>query len=324
MKHVTWALKMAIVLASLSLVGCGHATKHTQLLKVAITYIGPHELISQIVAGFRSGMGTELDGKPVEIIERHANGDETQISSMLNGVISMRPDVLATITTPVSQQALKNAPAALPIVFIGVTDPCGAGLAKTLERPEFTTGVSDVPPLERTLALIRQLVPPGAKRIGFPYSPNEEPAVYSSRQVEALAAKYGFVIDARAVTSTDQLPSLARALIRGNDAIMVGADNGMFEAAPMLAKMALDAHKPFFAADSSSVKAGAVAGVTVDYTQVGIEGAHLVQRVLRGEREGDIPVASMRDGQLEINSRSLKILGIKLPPTLAAQVKHTY
>lgn len=323
MNNFRWSLKVSVVLAFLVLVGCQHINKQTQPLKVAITYIGPHELINQIVAGFRTGMGSQLDGRPLEIIERHANGDETQISSMLNGVISMRPDVLATITTPVSQQALKNAPASMPVVFVGVTDPRGAGLAKTLERPEFSTGVSDVPPLEKTLELIRQLVP-GAKRIGFPYSPNEEPAVYSSRQVQALAAKYGFSIDARAVTSTDQLPSLARALVRSNDVIMVGADNGMFEAAPMLAKLALDAHKPFFAADSSSVKAGAVAGVTIDYTQVGVEGARLVQRVLRGEKQGDIPVASMTDGQLEINSQSLKILGIKLPQTLSSQVKHTY
>jgi putative ABC transport system substrate-binding protein len=315
--------KIVLLLAAFGFCGCGHPINQTQPLKVAITYIGPHELINQIVAGFRTEMGSQLDGRPVEIIERHANGDETQISSMLNGVIAMKPDALATITTPVSQQALKNAPASMPLIFVGVTDPVGAGLVKTLERPELTTGVSDVPPLERTLAVIRQ-ISPGAKRIGFPYSPNEEPAVYSRRKVEALASKYGFVIDARAVTSTDQLPSLVRAMVRSDDALMVGADNGMFEAAPMLSKIALDAHKPFFAADSSSVKAGAVAGVTVDYTQVGMAGAQLVKRVLRGEKAGGIPVASMTDGKLEVNSSSLKILGIALPATLTSQVKQTY
>jgi putative ABC transport system substrate-binding protein len=105
---------------------------------------------------------------------------------------------------------------------------------------------------------------------------------------------------------------------------MVGADNGMFEAAPMLSKIALDGHKPFFAADSSSVKAGAVAGVTVDYMQVGVVGAQLVKRVLRGEKAGEIPVASMTDGKLEVNSSSLKMLGITLPSSLASQVKQTY
>jgi len=318
-----WAAVVISAVILIALLGCRQMQPVQPPWRVAITYIGPHELINQIVAGFRSGMPWKLDGRSVEIIERHANGDETQISSMLNGVLSMRPAVLATITTPVSQQALKNAPASVPVIFIGVTDPCGAGLAKTLEKPEVATGVSDVPPLEKTLALIREMIP-RAKRIGFPYSPNEEPAVYSRRQVEGLAAKYGFIVDARPVTSADQLPTEARALVRSNDAIMVGADNGMFEAAPMIAKLALDAHKPFFAADSSSVKAGAVAGVTVDYFQVGVAGAHTVESVLRGQKPGDIPVASMTDGQLEVNSRSLKLLGIALPAALAPQVKRTY
>jgi putative ABC transport system substrate-binding protein len=242
---------------------------------------------------------------------------------MLNGVLSMRPDALATITTPVSQQALKNAPKSLPVIFVGSTDPVGSGLARTLEKPELATGVSDVPPLEKTLAVIRQVVP-SAKRIGFPYSPNEEPAQYSRRRVEELAQKYGFSIDARAVTNIDQLPSLVRSMVRSDDVLLVGADNGMFKAAPMLTKIAMDAHKPFFAADSSSVKAGAVAGVTVDYTQVGVAGAQMVKRVLRGEKAGEIPVALMTEGQLEVNSSSLKILGITLPPALASQVKQTY
>jgi putative ABC transport system substrate-binding protein len=142
--------------------------------------------------------------------------------------------------------------------------------------------------------------------------------------VESLASKYGFSIDARPVTNLDQLSSLARTLLRRNDALMTGADNAMFKAAPMLAKAALDAHKPFFAADSSSVKAGAVAGVTVNYEDVGKAGADLVRRVLHGEEVGTIPVISMTDGQLEVNAHSLKTLGITLPPALVSKVARTY
>jgi putative ABC transport system substrate-binding protein len=280
-------------------------------------------LINQIVAGIRSDMGPQFQGRPVEISERHANNDATQISSMLSGVLSEHPDLLLTITTPVSQQAVKNAPASLPVVFVGVTDPIGAGLAKTLEKPELSTGVSDVPPLERTLQIIRALSP-NAHRLGFPYSPNEQPAVYSRKQVEALGPKYGFTVDARSVTSQDELGTLLRDLLRKDDALMVGADNGMFNSAPLLAKAALDAHKPFYAADSSSVKAGAVAGVTVDYTQVGKAGGEVAKRVLGGEKSGTIAVVSMSDGVLEVNSSTLKKLGITLPPTVASQIQHTY
>ena len=300
---------------------CSQSSTHT--VRIGLVYIGPHELINQIVTGFRAGIAQDFKDKPVEIVERHANGDQTQISSTINGAISSKLDVLATITTPVSQQALKNAPQALGIVFIGVTDPVGAGLVKSLEKPEFTSGVSDIAPLQAILAIIKQITPK-VKRIGFPYSPDEQPALYSRRQVEALAPTLGYVVDARPVTSKDELPTLIRDLVRTNDAILVGADNAMFEAAPLIAKTALDGRKPFYAADSSSVKAGAIANVTVNYTEIGRAGSDVVARVLKGEKVGTIPVRTMSEGMLEVNQTSLKKLGITLSKEVADQVKATY
>jgi putative ABC transport system substrate-binding protein len=291
--------------------------------RVGLVYIGPHELINQIVLGFRERLGKGDANQPIEIVERHANGDQTQISATLNGAIASKLDVLATITTPVSQQAVKNAPQGLPVVFVGVTDPIGAGLVKSLETPGLTSGASDVAPLPAILAIIKQITP-NVKRIGFPYSPDEQPALYSRRQIEALAPSMGFVVDARPVTSKDELPTLLRDLVRTNDAILVGADNGMFEAASLIAKTAMDGRKPFYAADSSSVKAGAIAGVTVDYTEIGRAGAEVVARVLKGEKVGTIPVRTLSEGMLEVNRASLQQLGITLPKAVADKVKTTY
>jgi putative tryptophan/tyrosine transport system substrate-binding protein len=291
--------------------------------RIGIVYIGPHELINQIITGFRDGIAQQLPAGSYDIVERHANGDQTQISATINGAIASKLNVLATITTPVSQQAIKNAPKSLPVVFVGVTDPIGAGLVKSMEKPELTTGVSDVAPLQTIMDMIKQITPK-ARRIGFPYSPDEQPALYSRSVIERLAPTMGYSIDARPVTSKDEVATIVRDMARSDDAILVGADNKMFEAAPLIAKIALDGHKPFYSADSSSVKAGAVAGVTVDYTQIGRAGADIVVRVIKGERAGAIPVQTLTQGNLEINQTSLQKLGINLPPSVAAQVKATY
>jgi putative ABC transport system substrate-binding protein len=314
-----------LIVVLLGLVGCGprpDAEQH-RVRRIGLVYIGPHELINQIVAGFRNGLAQQLPAGSFEIVERHANGEPTQISSTLNGAIASKLDVLATITTPVSQQAMKNAPQGLALVFVGVTDPVGAGLVASMERPERTTGVSDVAPLQATLSMIKRITP-SVHRIAFPYSPDEEPAVYSHRVVERLAPGMGYVVDARPVTSKDEVATMIRDMARSDDAILVGADNALFEAAPLIAKTALDGHKPFYAADSSSVKAGAIAGVTVDYTQIGVAGAEVVARVLRGERAGTIPVRTMTEGNLEVNHSSLQKLGISLSPDVAGLVKVTY
>jgi putative ABC transport system substrate-binding protein len=316
---------VVLLVLLLGLLACGPRRDADQqrVRRVGLVYIGPHELINQIVTGFRDGLAQALPAGSYDVVERHANGDQTQISATLNGAIASKLDVLATITTPVSQQAMKNAPKDLPVIFVGVTDPVGAGLVKSMETPELTSGVSDVAPLRAILAVIKQITP-NARRIGFPYSPDEQPAVYSRRQVEALAPTFGYTVDARPVTSKDEFPTLLRDLVRTNDAILVGADNAMFEAAPLIAKTALDGRKPFYAADSSSVKAGALAGVTVDYKEIGRAGAVVVVRVLKGEKAGTIPVTTMSEGVLEVNQSTLQKLHITLPSAVAGRVKATY
>jgi putative ABC transport system substrate-binding protein len=326
MKRFRWfSFAMAFVLIGVVLSSCSRQAQEpaSQIRRIGLVYIGPHQLINEIVAGFREGIAQKLPAGSFEIVERHANGDQTQISSTINGALAMKLDVLATITTPVSQQAVKNAPSGLPVIFVGVTDPIGAGLAKSLEEPELTSGVSDIAPLRAILTMIKQITP-NVKRIGFPYSPDEQPALYSRRQVEALAPTFGYTVDARPVTSKDELPTLIRDLVRTDDAILVGADNAMFEAAPLIAKTALDGHKPFYAADSSSVKAGAIAGVTVDYREIGRAGAVVVVRVLKGEKAGTIPVTTMSEGMLEVNQSTLRKLGITLSKEVADRVKATY
>jgi putative ABC transport system substrate-binding protein len=321
-RRTRFSLIVWLVVLVLGLASCTER-QSTARKRIGLVYIGPHELINQIVTGFRDGLAQALPAGSYDVVERHANGDQTQISTTLNGAIASKLDVIATITTPVSQQAVKNAPKGLPVIFVGVTDPVGAGLVKSMETPELTSGVSDVAPLKAILAVIKQITP-NAKRIGFPYSPDEQPAVYSRRQVEALAPSFGYTVDARPVTSKDELPTLIRDLVRTNDAILVGADNAMFEAAPLIAKTALDGRKPFYAADSSSVKAGALAGVTVDYTEIGRAGAVVVVRVLKGEKAGTIPVTTMSEGVLEVNQTTLQKLHITLPSDVSGRVKATY
>jgi putative ABC transport system substrate-binding protein len=322
-RNVLKSLAVVVALSVAVLSGCRKAETGPKPFRVAVLSIQHLELIDQIVDGIRKDLGPQLDNRPIEILEKNANGDTTAIGPMIQGVLAQHPDVVVPITTPVAVQALKNDPAAVPTLFCGITDPVGAKLVNSLETPGLSTGVSDVPPLERTLQVIRAMFPK-AKSIGMPYSPSEEPAQYSRKEVEMLAPKYGFTLDARAVTSVDELSALARDLTRKNDVVMIGADNQMFSNASLLAKTSLDAHKPFFAADSSSVKAGAVAGVTVSYPEVGKACGEVVKRVLRGEKAGAIPVISLSDGVLEVNARSLKLLGITLPATVSAQVQRTY
>ena len=75
------------ILALTILAGCSRPADRSAQVRIGLVYIGPHELINQIVGGFRAGIARDFKDKPVEIIERHANGDKTQISATINGAI---------------------------------------------------------------------------------------------------------------------------------------------------------------------------------------------------------------------------------------------
>jgi putative ABC transport system substrate-binding protein len=296
----------------------------TERQTVGVVYTAPHALITEIVKGFRDGLEAEfpVDEAP-EVIERHASGDETQYSATIQAMLARRPSLLAPITTPISQIALENKPPDTPMVFLAITDPVGAGLVDSLASPGRSTGVSDLAPFAEILRFARVLYP-HAKTLGLPYSPDEQPAVFSREQIEALAPSYGFTIDARPVTSQDELPTLLSALSISTDGLLIGADNKMFEASPLIARLALDARKPFFSGDSTSIKAGALGGYTIDYYQVGIEGAKIAAAVLRGETPGEIPVKVLSEGVLEINQATAEALGLIFPESVTSAAQRIY
>ena len=237
----------------------------------------------------------------------------------MSTAVNDQPDIIAPIGTKLSQEAVKNAPHAA-IIFLGVTAPLDAGVVKSLSTPELSTGVSDLVPLAKLLVLIRQ-VTPFVKKIGVPYTDDDPPAIFSVRQLQELGPGGGFVIDARPVNSQDDMDSIVRELARVNDAIVVGADTGLFPAADRIAKIARQARKPFYAGDPDGVKAGAALGVTIDYRDVGRAGATLAARMLKGEKPGVIPVTLLTEGVVMVNQTSLDQLHIRLNDDVRKQVK---
>jgi putative ABC transport system substrate-binding protein len=280
-----------------------------------LAYTAPHALTNQVLAGLKEGLNEEFPDGGVAIVEKHASGDWAQFGATVDGVISSDVDLMVSITTPISQAALKRAPKSVPLCFLAVTDPVGAGLAESIGKPVKCTGVSDLAPFRKILEFVRQVLP-NARSIGYPYNPEDQPAVFGLKEVKRIAPDFGFAVVEKAVTSKDEVFALATELARTNDCLLIGSDNLMFEAAPVLVKAGLLAKTPVFAGDSTSVEAGAVGGYTIDYMQVGREGAKIAATILRGNKAGDIPVKVMSEGVLEVNSDSAAKFGIRIPENL--------
>jgi putative ABC transport system substrate-binding protein len=201
---------------------------------------------------------------------------------------------------------------------MGVTDPVGAGVVRSIQNPELSTGSSDLCPFASLLDISRQLLP-NAKTIGLPYNPSDQPAVFGRSQLIELAPKYGFQVIDRQVTSASELPTVVRGLAGQVDAVIIAADNLMMENPAAVVSSALAAGKPTLACDSTSVKSGAVAGVSVNYRQVGELAGQRAVEVLNGKPAGSLPVAVLDSGGIAINLKAACQARIELPKQLVAK-----
>ncbi len=293
------ALIKFFTVVSLSVGSMGLAADGAPTL--SIVYTAPHPVINDIILGFKEVV--TRDYPAAKFTERHAEGRPEQYGAVVLAAIGDRPQVLVPITTPITKLAVDGARRRIPVVFMGVTDPVGAGVAVSIEKPEVSTGSSDLCPFSALLELARKTLP-NAKSLGLPYNPTDQPAVFGRSQLISIAPKYGFTIVDRQVTAASELSTVVKGLAQGVDGVIIAADNLMMENPAAVASSAREQGKPTFACDKASVEAGAVAGVGVEYKDVGRLAGERAVRVLKGESAGSIPVAVLSSGSIVINKRA--------------------
>ena len=144
---------------------------------IAITSFGEHPALQQVIDGMKASMKARgyAEGKDVSYSFTHVNWERNVIPQMLTKVAAGKPDVIVTITTPVTQTAVRAiGDRGIPIVFSAVQDPVVAGVVPSSAMPSnIMTGASNLADMEGTLRFIKQLLPK-AKRLGLPYNPGDD------------------------------------------------------------------------------------------------------------------------------------------------------
>ena len=298
--------------------GCGgdNATDHESSVgadsfKIGIVYTEPHPVLTTIAEAFKEEVKAKIAN--VEFVEKHGSGSKAQYPATVRSVLSDNVNLIAPITTPMSIETLKQAEGIVPVVFLGVTDPVGSKLVQSLEKPIRCSGVSDNPPMASVINLVGQFYP-GAKSIGIPYDPKDQPGVVTANRAAELAKEQGLQPYLRPVATESELRSAVRGLASSVDAVIIGMDNLMMKNAGIISRTLLDQGKPLFAADDKSVDMGAVAGVGVDYTDVGRLGGKIAVMVLLDKTPiGEIPVQMLSTGEVYFNTDAAEKLGVTIP-----------
>ena len=295
-------------------------TALAETVTVAVTAIVEHPALDAARDGVRDALaeaGYKV-GENLNFVYESAQGNPATATQIARKFVGESPAVIVPISTP-SAQAVVAATKSIPVVFSAVTDPVGAQLVASMNKPGANvTGISDFSPIADQLFLIKEITP-GVRTLGVLYNPGEANSVSTVEALKRMAPEAGISIVESAVTKTSEVQLAARALVGKADAIYVPTDNTIVSAFEAAVKVAVENKLPLYASDTDSVERGALAAIGFNYYDVGKQTGELVAAILKGANPGDLDVKVATGTNLVVNPKMAAAMGVTIPEAVIAR-----
>ena len=241
--------------------------------------------------------------------------------SLAAEIVEHRPDVIVADTTP-AVAALARATSSIPIVFVNVSDPIGAGFVESLARPGGTiTGfISNEPTLGSKWPGLLKEIAPAVKRVAFLFNPDT--ASYAEpflRQAEAAALASGLQMTPAPVRSDPEVERIVAGLASAPDSgLIVMPDAFTNTHSARIIELNAQHRLPAIYAYRFLAAGGGLIAYGVDLADSLRAAASYVDRILRGEKPANLPVQAPTRFSLVVNLKTAKALGLTVPDKLLA------
>jgi len=289
-------------------------------ITIAVTAIVEHPALDAARDGVKEGLAAAgyTEGDKIDFVYQSAQGQPATAAQIARKFVGDEVTVIVPISTP-SAQAAAAATKDIPIVFTAVTDPLGAQLVSSLEKPGGNiTGLSDLSPLQDHIDLMKEIMS-DIEKVGVIFNPGEPNSVSLVTVLKELAGPSGLTIIESPATKSADVQQAARALVGKVDAIYIPTDNTVVSALEGVVAVAEENSVPLFASDTDSVKRGAIATIGFDYRDIGLQTAEVIVRVLNGDNPGDIEVVNAVGTDLFVNPGAAAKMGISIPEAIVAR-----
>jgi ABC-type uncharacterized transport system substrate-binding protein len=263
-----------------------------------------------------------VDGRNVRIEYRWAEeGRYDQLPKMAADLVGQRVSVLFASPIPAALAA-KAATATTPIVFAIGSDPVESGLVVSLNRPGGNVTGATFLSVElgaKRLELLRELVPKIAS-IALLVNPNNPNAAPQTKDMQAATSALGLHLDILSAGSQSDFADVFATLVRQrNDALVVSADPFFISHRGQLVELAMRRSMPAIYYAREFAAAGGLISYASSFAESFRQAATYVGRILKGEKPVDLPVQQPTKFELVINLRTVKTLGLTIPPSLLAR-----
>jgi putative ABC transport system substrate-binding protein len=257
----------------------------------------------------------------LRIVRRWTEGDPERARQYAAELVGLAPDVILT-TGSAGLIPLLRVTRTIPIVFTIVPDPVGAGFIESLARPggnatgfvQFEFGLSG-----KWLELLKEIAP-GVTRVAVLREPGLTAAIAQFAALQAVAPPLRVELVPLNFRNPADIERIVAAFVRSsNDGMIVtsgplaAVHRGVIIATAARHKLPTVYVSRFTAVDGGLISYGP------DFRDQYRRAAGYVDRILKGEKPGDLPVQTPTKYELVINLKTAKLLGLEVPPTLLAR-----
>jgi putative ABC transport system substrate-binding protein len=261
------------------------------------------------------------DRSNIQIDYRWGAGDAARARRYAAELVALAPDV---ILAPGSAGLgpMLQATRDIPIVFVHVPDPVGAGFIDSLAKPggnatgfllyEYATSA-------KWLELLKQIAP-AVTRVAVIRDPAITAGIGQWSAIQAVAPSAGVEVVPVNVRDAAEIEHTLRAFAQSANGGLIVTGSALATTHRELIIGLAALHKlPAVYYDRLFVDVGGLLSYGVDMTDQYHRAAAYVDRILKGARPGDLPVQAPVKFDLAINLKTAKALGIELPSMLLAQ-----
>jgi putative ABC transport system substrate-binding protein len=260
-------------------------------------------------------------GKNLIFDFRSAEGQPERLPQLVAEFVKANPDVIVAGFGTLTAKAAQAATATIPIVFTSIGDPIGAGVVKSLSRPGANiTGLSSQTAeiSGKRLQMLEEIAP-AIRIIAVLLNPDNPFTAVALPELRNAADARGQRLEICEVRTVDQLPTSLDAAVKAGATgltiletpMLFGLRREIVDLAAKLRLLAIYTNRDF-------VSAGGLLSYGTDRRQQYRRAGELVDKILKGEKPGDIPVEQPTKFELVINLKTAKAFGVSIPETLLA------
>lgn len=315
-RRATFALPLAVLANG----AMAQSAKGSKVYRIGWLGTAPPDAIwDSFVDGLRERGWVE--GENVTFDRLFSEGRNERFPALAAELVARNIDVIVTSGTPPTVAA-SRVTTTIPIVFLSVGDPVGAGVVESLARPGRNltgTGGLAAGMHVKQLELLKEVVP-NASRIAMLVN-NDFPLHSVIRaEIEPVRRRLGLTLLPIQLKNPEDVESAFAAIARAKvDALFILGQPLLYQERARLAKLALDQRLPAINPFDLVTQAGILmsyAGRLVDEAR---RIPYYVDRILRDAKPAELPVEQSTTFYRAINVRTAKAIGMTIPRSTLAR-----